>query len=157
MNADQFFFIYGISPHYGVFRKEQYSRNELRYFVDENAKNLPIKTDAVTTITGIMLFSENTIMWRYTIDKEKLISFHAQSENMSDTEYRSAAIREYGSVENYIKTWKEKIMKSTIIKRNCSTPSVKEMIDRGVNFKHSYFEENGEYFYEVFVNKSSCN
>lgn len=144
------------SPDKKVISKCAFSREELAYYVNENAKNLPIKTDSVTSITGIMLLSNNTILWRYILDKEKLMNIFAQSEKMTVKEFQKAAIGAYGSVDEYVEFWKENVMKENIINRNCSTPSVRKFLDGGVTLKHSYYDMQGSQFIEVIVDKNNC-
>ena len=134
-----------------------YSREDLTYFVNENAKNLPIKTDSVTTITGIMLLTDNTILWRYKIDLNGLINQFAKSENLPIETFKKNTIRDYGSVNSYVDLWKNKVMENSIITINCSNPSVRKLLDGGVKFKHSYSELDGTYFFEVSIDRYKCD
>lgn len=134
-----------------------YSREVLIYFVNENAKNLPIKTDSITTVTGIMLLGDNTILWRYKIDIDRLISQFAKSENLPIETFQKNTIRDYGSVKRLIELWKNKIMENSIITTNCGNPSVRKLLDGGVKFKHSYSELDGTHFYEVSIDRYKCD
>ncbi len=75
---------------------------------------------------------------------------------MNVKEFIKAVNRKYGSINNYLDSWKINVMNQYISNRNCSTPAVRRFLDGGISIKHSYHDMEGLQFHEVTVTVDSC-
>jgi hypothetical protein len=137
-------------------RQSIYPRAELSYYVNENAKNLPLHIDSITTVTGIMLLSDNTILWRYAFDTDELVNFMANEEKMTVRDFSNAVSLKYGSIAKFLRIWKENVMKPGIASMNCSTPAVRKFLNGGVTIKHAYYDKQLLLFNEITIDAMSC-
>jgi hypothetical protein len=139
-----------------VTNNSKISREELRAFVNERAKNLPIRLDSITTLTNIILKSDDTILFKYRFDKDAMIKLMAESEGISVREFQKNAISQYGSFDTYINMRKTR-MEDDVSRGQCRTTIIRNYIDGGVIFKHAYYEKRGPLFLEVIIDKNKCS
>lgn len=132
------------------------TRDALLYYVNENAKNLPMRTDAATTVTGVALLSHNVVLWRYKIDAGALLKQIAQQGGIPVEELTRRASAKYGNPQGFITATMKEGMAEGVARKNCNTPAVRDFLERGVIVKHAYFFLDESLFFEAPVDISSC-
>jgi len=132
------------------------TREALLYYVNENAKNLPMRIDVATTITGVALLSHNVVLWRYKIDAGALLKQIAKQGGIPVEELTMRASDRYGTPQNFITETMKQGVSESVSKKNCNTPAVRNFLEQGVVIKHAYYYLDESLFFESTVNISSC-
>ena len=132
------------------------TREALLYYVNENAKNLPMRTDVATTVTGVALLSHNVVLWRYKVDAGALLKQIAKQGGIPVEEVAKSVRERYGTPQNFITATMKKGMAESVTKKNCNTPSARDFLERGIIIKHAYFYPDESLFFEATVDSSSC-
>ncbi len=124
--------------------------------VNENAKKLPMRTDAATTVTGVALISHNLVLWRYKIDAGVFLTHIAQQGGIPVEELTRRASERFGNPQEFITATMKEGMAEGVARKNCNTPAVREFLERGVIVKHAYYFLDESLFFEATVDISSC-
>lgn len=132
------------------------TRESLLYYVNENAKNLPMRVDAATTVTGVALLSHNVVLWRYKIDAGALLKIIAKQGGIPVDEVATRASERYGNPQHFISATMKQGMSDSVSKKNCNTPAVRDFLERGVIVKHAYYYLDESLFFESTVDINSC-
>jgi len=132
------------------------TREALLYYVNENAKNLPMRIDSATTVTGTALLSDNVILWRYKIDPKALLKLIAKQGGVPVKELNKRASEKYGSPQNFITATMKEGISDSVSKKNCNTPDVRDFLERGVIIKHAYYYLDESLLFEHTVDIRSC-
>ena len=133
----------------------KYPKEDIRYQVNEIGKTIPMVLDGATKISSVILLDPYTINFRYSISNEDYYLMMARSKKQSVKKFKSEKISEYGSLKAYFE-YIFFLLGNTSVKKNCTNPSTRQLIDGGVTFKHTYYDQNNIYRYDVTVNKDTC-
>ena len=133
----------------------KYSKEDIRYQVNEIGKTIPMVLDGATKISSVILLDPYTINFRYSISNEDYYLIMARSKKQSAKKFKSEKISEYGSLEAYFE-YVLSLLGNNNVKKNCTNPSTRQLIDGGVSFKHTYYNQDSIYLYDVTVNKDTC-
>jgi hypothetical protein len=126
------------------------------HLVDSAQSRLPIKSDAITTINGVIRLSDNRIQFRSSVDIDKMFILAAEGSNMTGPEIKEKAITHNGGLLNFLKLWSEKNLALVIKNQVCTTPGSIKMLDAGIALVYSFYTKDGTHFYEESFVRSDC-
>lgn len=90
-------------------------------------ENLPIKADKYTTLTSVIA-EKSILLYKYKV----IVPEHLDKYKL------------------------EVVMNEDILNSNCTEPEVRNVIDLGVEFQHTYQDEKGIHLFKVLVDKNKC-
>ena len=134
---------------------QKYSEKNVKEEVDKIASTLPARIDSATIMTGLTL-ENNTLQYSYRIDMDEIFRIGGSEVGLSSSEMRRRLSDQFGSIDKFIDFWVDNRVIGLYTKKNCTTPSIRRLIDNGYSLLHTMYEPSGSFLFEFRVTRSDC-
>lgn len=123
---------------------------------EELNRDLPRQIDKLTWLINVSALPNRTVVFNYQINTDELLKVIAHEMGISTDNLWEQARKKHKNPELLYAEAIDNIFSIQAINANCTTPSIRNMIDDGVTMLHTYYRRDGVYITELRVNINSC-